>query len=159
MRSYRFLVNVRKVLLKQACCQNDARRRQRMNHKEMRELEDKCRALRGSRDAWRLVGGVYIALSVIMLIAVLAMDIKGTDFVEILDIKEFNLPNDLAAVGLRLKELESGRESWRNFLIETKENQILKKGGKYVLFHELHSEHGLAQMGVQRKLLKAYELK
>jgi hypothetical protein len=95
---------------------------------------------------------------VFLILIIIAMCDREVGLFEVLEISQFNLPENVFAVEIKLKELETGKESQEAFLVKSEENKIIKKGGKYVFISGTSNEN-LRNIGIKRELLKVYELK
>lgn len=124
-----------------------------------REMEEKYAKIQESMKIWRFLGILLICLFISLIMIAIKTGDRGVNLVEVLEISKFNLPENLFAVGIRFRELETDKESQKAFLVESEENRIIKKGGRYALVYEGCSDEKLRQVGIEYRLLKVYELK
>jgi len=124
-----------------------------------REEAKKYAELKESRQIWRFFGIMFFCLFICLIVVVIAVSDREISLIEVLEISQFNLPENVFAVGVRFRELETEKESQKAFLVGLEENRIIKKGGKYALIYEGCSDEKLMKVGIKHKLLKVYELR
>ncbi|MCX6766597.1 MAG: hypothetical protein NT170_02340 [Candidatus Moranbacteria bacterium] len=116
--------------------------------------------LQESRMIWRWVSILLICFFVLLIvIAIKAGNLDQIELIEVMEVNNFNLPDNMLAIGIKFREIQTGKEYQKSFLIKGEENHLIKKGSKYALVHKSCDNKQLKNIGVKHELLKIYELK